>query len=373
MSNNKHWHWNFFYDKYPYTDFHELNLDWLIESIHYWYVCIRKLQDAIGLNNEDHNRYWSKDYKEGALVWYKDGWKRLLHDVKEGDIIDCSDFESISVEELLAEERAARIAADDKERAERIAADNALDDRIDKEIADRTAADNNLQAQITSNDNDIANHETRITTLEGCCDDAKKTLADHEARITNNTNNITNNTNSINNLDNRITNIVNGSTSQDTNTITQLTYHEWRGTIFNGPQSGGTGRTTRAAMIEVATKVNEIVAAGGHAELCRLQFCAGTTNNEAALGVSETEFLNSGFLSYTTIGVADSSVIEDVGIRQRTISSISDANSVQEWYWIQANNAWTGYRNMDLDLGYSDDGYYHQFRLIYQTADYKSA
>lgn len=298
-------------------------------------------QGGTTTHNETNNYYTNEAYHVGQLLWWKDTLYRVIKEMPKGTALDTAEaqgyLERITMEDLLEEERKARKSADD-----------------------------DLQKQITSNDNDIAainvtlnNHEVRITnlekrvtTLEECCADVKDEIAG---------------------IKNQINNGTSPSGVRDTNTLTQLTYHEWRGTIFNGPQNGGTGRTTRAAMVELATKVNEIVQAGGHAELCRMQFCAGTSNDESALSTSETEFLNQGFLSYTTIGVADSSVVEDIGFRQRTISSLSDLNSVEEWYWIQSTQSWTGYRKMNLDLGYSDDGFYHQFRLIYQTADYISA
>lgn len=378
------WHWNHFFDKYPYTDFHELNLDWLIDSIKYWYKRVDYVQQAIATGSEDHNKYYEYAHKSGDLIWWNDEFYRLTKDVAAGDNIDCHSLEHISVEDLLDEETAARIAAD-----------NALDDRIDKEITDRTNADNNLQEQIT-------NHEGRITTLETCCDDAKKTLADHETRITNNTTNITNLTNrvtsdetTINNIDKRVTNnttnitnltnqINNGTSAsgeRDTNTLTQLTYHEWQGTIWGGTASNNNGVTELSCMQEVANKVNEIINNGGHAELCRVQLYGGSQNNAATMGLNGSNFLNSTY-DYTNnawvyrYSHAGGSIVDgDCGISDRSFSSVAADNVVRNWYYVNGDN-WTYHGHEDLTtMYYSDDTSikYWQYRIVYQTADYISA
>lgn len=146
------WHWDFFFDKYPYTDFHELNLDWLIHAMKYWYKNVDYVRQAIATGSEDGNKYYETGHSAGDLIWWRGEFYRLTKDVSAGDDIDCNSLEHISVEDLLDEEEAARKAAD-----------TALGQRIDKEITDRTNADAGLQTQITSNDSDIADLYSKLS------------------------------------------------------------------------------------------------------------------------------------------------------------------------------------------------------------------
>lgn len=357
------------FDKYPYTDFHELNLDWLIHRMKYWYVRVKYLQQAIATTSEDDNQYYSSPHSSGDVIWWKDQFYRLTKDVSAGDDIDCNSLEHISVEDLLDEEEAARITADnqlqdniDAEEAARKAADTTLQNNIDSEASARESADDNLQTQITNNTNDINN-------LESCCQTVQSTISNHETRITNNTTNITNLTNQINSG-------TSSSGVRDTNTLTQLTYHEWRGTVFQGPQEGGTGVSKLTAMQEVAAKVDSIVASGGHAELCRVQLYGGGTNTPDAFGLNGSNFLNQTGTGVYRYGAANGSIIpEDCGIQDNIFSQTAGSCQSRQWYYTNSDGNWT-YTNEDLTATYNTTGgtgFYWQFRLVYQTADYITA
>lgn len=379
------WHWDFFFDKYPYTDFHELNLDWLIHAIKYWYKNVDFVRQAIATGSEDGNKYYEAGHSAGDLIWWRGEFYRLTKDVNAGDDIDCNSIEHISVEDLLDEEEAARIAADnqlqkniDAEEAARIAADNAesaarsaadtaLGQRIDKEISDRTSADSALQNQITSNDTDIAN-------LQNCCQTVQNTISDHETRITKNRTDIDNidsrvttNTTNITNITNQINSGTSPSGVKDTNTLTQLTYHEWRGKMFLGT----TGISYATAMMEVAQKVNEIVAGGGHAELCRVQLygnVAGTS--EENLGINTSEYLNTNQNGDYGYSAAGHSLIEgDADITSKVFSTVASRCEDKNLYYSSGSKEWT-YNNVDLSATTDTLGWTWQYRLIYQTADY---
>lgn len=365
------WHWNFFFDKYPYTDFHELNLDWLLGSIKHWYREVEYLREAIATGSEDHNKYYETAHSTGDLIWWNGQFYRLTKNVSAGDDIDCHSLEHISVEDLLDEEAAARKAADDQlqknidaeasarksadsaEADAREAADTALGQRVDKEITDRTNADAGLQAQITSNDTDIAN-------LQSCCQTVQNTISNHETRITTNTTNIAN-------LTKQIEEGTNPSGVKDTNTLTQLTYHRWVGQTYGGD----TGITQATAMVELYNKVKAIEAAGGNGELCRMQLYGRAKGSSDPWGLATNSPLNATSEGYEVNTVDNSIIAGDFSVVTSTFASTVDVCETQSWYYTNSDGkfTWTQTKNPPVP----NDDLEWQYRLIYQTADYIDA
>lgn len=300
-------------------------------------------QGGITVNNEENNYYTNEAYHVGTLIWWRNNLYRIIKEMPKGTALDTAVASGymvrITFEDLLEEERKARKDADDAEKKA------------------REDADKNLQDQITSNDNDIANHEGRITTLEECCTDAKKKIQD--------------NSDDIDGIKNQIDSGTNPSGVRDTNTLTQLTYHEWRGTVWGGD----TGITELAGMQEAAKKVDEIIAAGGHAELCRIQKYGHPNNDPANMGLQGSEYLNqqsTGAYRYQTSG--GSSIEQDCGITDTTISQDSSKCIERSWYFSYNNGSGGTWNYTKANLtDTASGGWFWQYRLIYQTADYINA
>ena len=112
-----------FFEGWPYTNFHDMNLDWVIETC-------RKIH--VELHQLHHELHRAINCEEQA---------RIDADIALGQRIDQEIQDRTDADNALG----ARI---DKEIQDRTAADNALGARIDKEIQDRTTADQQLQEDI---------------------------------------------------------------------------------------------------------------------------------------------------------------------------------------------------------------------------------
>lgn len=110
-----------FWNKWPYSNFHEINLDWVIREM-------KKISGVMG----DFARQWEKS---------------LQTEKGERQEADRQLQENIDKEQQRAE-----------------AAEEELDQKIDAETERATAAENNLQQQITANDGDIANLQEALAT-----------------------------------------------------------------------------------------------------------------------------------------------------------------------------------------------------------------
>lgn len=169
---------NDFFHKYPYTDFHELNLDWVLEELKKYYTYIKYLQNAISVPNEGDNERYSANYEKDDLFWWNDELYIVTNSdgVNAGAIISTSDCRLVSIDELLQNETAARQAADtalqnalNTESATREQADNDLSTAITTERAARISADNTLQANIDAEaaTREAADNELRALLAEG--------------------------------------------------------------------------------------------------------------------------------------------------------------------------------------------------------------
>ena len=107
-----------FFEGWPYTNFHDCNLDWVMETTRKVHVEVHQLHQELhrAINCEEQ--------------------QRIDADVKLGERID-------------------------KEITDRTTADNALGARIDKEITDRTAADQQLQENINQ---EITDRQEAVST-----------------------------------------------------------------------------------------------------------------------------------------------------------------------------------------------------------------
>ena len=125
-----------FFEGWPYTNFHDCNLDWVMETTRKVHVEVHQLHQELhrAINCEEQ--------------------QRIDADVKLGERIDKEITDRTNADTALG----ARI---DKEITDRTAADNALGARIDKEITDRTAADQQLQENIN---HEITDRQEAVST-----------------------------------------------------------------------------------------------------------------------------------------------------------------------------------------------------------------
>ncbi len=125
-----------FFEGWPYTNFHDCNLDWVMETTRKVHVEVHQLHQELhrAINCEEQ--------------------QRIDADVKLGERIDKEITDRTNADNALG----ARI---DKEITDRTEADNALGVRIDKEITDRTAADQQLQENINQ---EITDRQEAVST-----------------------------------------------------------------------------------------------------------------------------------------------------------------------------------------------------------------
>ena len=156
-----------FWNKFPYSNFHEINLDWIIREM-------KKISGSVS----DFSRQWEK-----ALQ--KETGERQEADRQLQENIDAEQDRAEAAEEALGEridqeikdrqeadqaEQTAREEADrqlqdniDAEQARAEAAEEVLDQKIDAETARATEKENDLQEQITA-------EVSRATAAEGVLD-----------------------------------------------------------------------------------------------------------------------------------------------------------------------------------------------------------
>lgn len=189
---------------YPYTDAHELNLDWIIRqiknlesemktfvsyaSIKYanpilWNITSQYEQNTVVIDPATGDGYLSvAPVPVGISIHNTDYWTAIFnYEARIQDVI-----------QLIDDEEAARILADnalggriDDEITDRTNADNALGGRIDDEITDRTAADNGLQSQIDAlaNASNYKSSYKNIKDLGAVGDGLVHTLAEYYATL----------------------------------------------------------------------------------------------------------------------------------------------------------------------------------------------
>lgn len=155
-----------FWNKFPYTNFHEINLDWIIREM-------KKISGSVS----DFARQWEKALQQET-------GERQEADRQLQENIDAEQDRAEAAEEALGEridqeikdrqeadqaEQTAREESDkqlqaniDAEQARAEAAEKALDDKITAETERATAAESNLQEQITAEVNRATAKENEL-------------------------------------------------------------------------------------------------------------------------------------------------------------------------------------------------------------------
>lgn len=143
------------WNKWPWTNYHELNLDWIVTRVRELYEWVNRTlkQFTEDLQQETSDRIEADQQLQANID-------------KEQAAREAADQQ---LQENINAEAAAREAADtqlqnniDAEEAAREAADTALGQRIDQEIQDRTAADTALGARIDQEIQDRTNADTAL-------------------------------------------------------------------------------------------------------------------------------------------------------------------------------------------------------------------
>lgn len=193
---------NSFINQFPYSDFHEMNLDWILKEVK---RIATEQQEYEAANSVNYEGTWNvtKQYLKWSIVLDPaSGWMYMSHQpVPSGIAITNEDYwilispfkvdvdfsltsydaianKSVTArfnsdEESLTAETDARVLADinlntrvDTEETARAAADVTLDNKITAEETDRIAADSALNTRITTNEDNIAAEVTARTTAD---------------------------------------------------------------------------------------------------------------------------------------------------------------------------------------------------------------
>ena len=173
-----------FFEGWPYTNFHDMNLDWVIETCRKIHVELHQLHHELhrAINCEEQARI-DADIALGQRI-DQEIQDRTDADNALGARIDKEIQDRTEADNTLGgridQEITDRTAADQAELEARTEADNALSARIDKEIQDRTAADQQLQENINQEISDRQEAVSAEAAARQAADQQLQTAIDKE-------------------------------------------------------------------------------------------------------------------------------------------------------------------------------------------------